>query len=272
VYDPAADDQPLPEQPASGSAPPSDQSIPQDSTESAARAPRIPLTERLFALLEVVFCSGFPTQVLIIILLSSQGMRMTTAAGGLSPSFVFILSVVDAVLVIGLVIFFLRARGERVRDVLLGRHKPWGEALLGIAFVPCVFVLLVLVFLTLRTFAPRLHDVARNPFEAMLQTPRDTMIFSFVVVLAGGVREEVQRGFIVHRFSQYLGGGAIGVTVYSIAFGLGHLQQGTDAAIATGVLGAAWGTLYLFRRSIVAPMVSHAAFNLVELLNFMARR
>ena len=31
---------------------------------------------------------------------------------------------------------------------------------------------------------------------------------------------------------------------YSVAFGLGHLEQGWDAAIATGVLGAVWGCLY----------------------------
>ena len=57
-------------------------------------------------------------------------------------------------------------------------------------------------------------------------------------MIAGGVREEVQRGFILHRFEQYLGGGARWASsCYSVLFGLGHLEQGWDAAIATGVLG-----------------------------------
>jgi membrane protease YdiL (CAAX protease family) len=83
------------------------------------------------------------------------------------------------------------------------------------------------------------------------------------------VREEVQRGFILHRFGHYLGGAWTGVAVYSVLFGLGHLEQGYDAAIATGLLGALWGVVYLTRRSIVAPMVSHAGFNLGQLMKYL---
>ena len=61
-------------------------------------------------------------------------------------------------------------------------------------------------------------------------------------MIAGGVREEIQRGFILHRFRQYLGGGVIGVIVHSGLFGLGHVDQGWDAAITVGTLGAIWGT------------------------------
>ena len=41
------------------------------------------------------------------------------------------------------------------------------------------------------------------------ETGTDAVIFAVVVMVAGGVREEVQRGFIVHRFGQYLGGGVV---------------------------------------------------------------
>jgi CAAX protease family protein len=57
--------------------------------------------------------------------------------------------------------------------------------------------------------------------------------------------------------------------VFSALFGLGHIEQGIDAAFATAFLGAAWGTVYLARRSIVAPMVSHAAFNLAQLVKYL---
>ena len=55
-----------------------------------------------------------------------------------------------------------------------------------------------------------------------------------------------------------------GVLVYSVLFGLGHYEQGYDATIATACLGASWGFVYLRRRSIVAPVVSHAGFNLAQ--------
>jgi membrane protease YdiL (CAAX protease family) len=86
-----------------------------------------------------------------------------------------------------------------------------------------------------------------------------------VVLVAGGIREEIQRAFLLHRFEEYLGGGTAGVLVTSAAFGAGHLLQGADAAIATGLLGAFWGAVYLRRRSAVAPMVSHAGFDLLQI-------
>jgi membrane protease YdiL (CAAX protease family) len=57
-----------------------------------------------------------------------------------------------------------------------------------------------------------------------------------------------------------------------VAFGAGHLLQGADAALATGLLGAFWGVVYLWRRSCVAPMVSHAGFDLIQILQFLVVR
>jgi membrane protease YdiL (CAAX protease family) len=130
----------------------------------------------------------------------------------------------------------------------------------------------VLIIGIVITWAPELRNVPRNPFEAMLTTRVDAAIFAVVVMIAGGVREEVQRGFIVHRFGQYLGGGIYGVLFYSVFFGLGHYEQGYDAAIATAALGLLWGLTYLKRGSIIAPVVSHAGFNLAQIVKHVALR
>jgi hypothetical protein len=57
--------------------------------------------------MEVLLCSGFPSQLFLIALLTGLGMPVRTAGGQLSPPFVFTLSMLDAMLVVGLVIFFL---------------------------------------------------------------------------------------------------------------------------------------------------------------------
>jgi membrane protease YdiL (CAAX protease family) len=231
--------------------------------------PVLPL-ERVGAILEVFICSGFPTQVLLILVLRGFGMRMSSGDGHLSPPFVFTLSLADAALVIGLVLFFLRAHRESARRVLFGERSIIREALLGIALMPAVFLFVLLVLVVILRVAPDLHNVARNPLEDMLRNRQDALIFAAVVMIAGGVREEVQRGFIVHRFAQALGGAGWGIAIYSVIFGLGHFEQGMDAILVTGVLGALWGVLYLVRRSIVAAVVSHAGFNLAQLLKYLA--
>jgi membrane protease YdiL (CAAX protease family) len=232
----------------------------------------IPFADRFGAFCEIVLCSGFPTQILLIIVLAMFGVQPRLANGTLSPAFVFTLSLVDAALVIGLIVYLVRHHGERVKDVLLGGRVVWRELLFGVALLPAVFTVVALVLLLIFAAAPYLHDVPRNPLEDMLQTPGNSAMFAVVVTVAGGVREEIQRGFIVHRFGQYLGGEAVGVAVYSVAFGLGHLEQGRDVALATGALGLFWGVVYVMRRSVLAPMVSHAGFNLGQLLKYSMLR
>ncbi len=233
------------------------------------RRPVLPV-QRLGALVEIIICSGYPTQILLFVIAYSLGFPIKAADGTLSPLIVSAVSLLDAVIVVGLVLVFLRAHHESARAVLLGTRPVLREALLGIAIVPAVFMLVMIVLLLVLRFAPHLHNVTRNPLEDMLRTRGDAIVFAVVVMIAGGVREEVQRGFIAHRCGQYLGGPLLGVAVYSVFFGIGHYEQGHDVMIATALLGFAWGVLYIIRRSIIAPMVSHAAFNLAQLLKYLA--
>jgi membrane protease YdiL (CAAX protease family) len=233
-----------------------------------AGPPPIHPTERIAAAAEVILCSGFPTQIVLIALLSAAGLRIRGANGELSSPFIFLLSLLDTLLIVGLVLFFLRSRGESPRAVLLGSRRVLQEAMLGIALLPVVFFAVVAMRLVIVEFAPWLRNVPRNPLEDLLRTRGEAIAFAFVVMVAGGLREEVQRGFILHRFDRFLGGAAAGLVLFSALFGLGHLEQGWDAAVATAVLGAGWGVLYLVRRSIVASVVSHAAFNLAQLAVF----
>lgn len=241
--------------------------------EPALAAPPSPsVGERLGALAEVVICSGFPTQLFLLTLMTSLGMRLQTTDGRWSALFVSVLSLLDTALVVALILLFLGSHREHVRDVLTGRRPVVREAAIGLALMVPILLFATLLLLVLFRLAPQLHNVARNPFEDMLQNRRDASLFAIVATIAGGIREEIQRGFILHRFRQYLGGGAVGVVTYSVVFGLGHVDQGWDAAITVATLGAIWGTIYLTRRSIVAPMVSHAGFNLAQLIKYMALR
>ncbi|WP_239489985.1 CPBP family intramembrane glutamic endopeptidase [Luteitalea sp. TBR-22] len=221
--------------------------------------PRAPVQ----SLLEVVLCSGFPTQLLIGGLLLLLGLRITPGAA-LPYHFIVAVSLIDTVVLVGLVILFLRARGEDPRAVLLGHVPVWPEVRRGVLYLPLVFALVIALGGLIRTLMPWLHDVPENPLQMMLTSPMRVVTFALVVVLAGGVREEVQRAFILHRFDQDLGGVVLGLVLFSVAFGAGHFGQGSDAAVITGVLGLLWGIITLARRSLIASAVSHALFNLVQ--------
>ena len=221
---------------------------------------------RIVAIAEVLLCSSVPTQLLIAALLGMAGWSPLDDTGQLSLAFVLVLSVADTLLLIGLMVALTRARGERVADLWLGRGRVMSEALYGVRLIPVVFLLVVVVLSLLRVVAPWLHNVPTNPLEQLAGTPAQAAVFAVVAIFAGGVREEMQRAFLLRRFEQHLGGAGVGVAILSIGFGLGHIVQGWDAVVTTGLLGAFWAVLYLRRRSTVAPMVSHAGFNALEVL------
>jgi membrane protease YdiL (CAAX protease family) len=241
--------------------------------ELSAHLPPIPpavtALDRVAALVEVLLCSGFPTQIIVIVVLASAGFHPRTTDGDLSGPFVFALTLLDTLLVVSLVMFFFRAHGESVREQLFASTAPRRDVLLGVALIPASFVLVVVILVLVQLIAPWLRNVPHNPLADLAKTRLQAAIFAFVVMVAGGVREEVQRGFVLRRFEQYLGGGAVGLVLFSISFGLGHLDQGHDVALATGMLGAFWGAIFLTRRSILGPMIGHAGFNLTQVAKFL---
>ena len=217
------------------------------------------------SLFEVILCSGFLTQLVLSALLTAAGFAALSPTGDPSFGYIVALTLLDVVVVLVLVTTFLHARNESVRELVLGARPPRREAALGVLLTPPIVVGAVGALLLIGWLAPGLRNVPDNPLGAMLSTPGRALFFALVVVLAGGLREELQRAFILRRFDQHLGGGWLGLVVFSIAFGLGHAIQGWDTVIVTGALGALWGALYLLRGSAVAAMVSHSGFNLTQI-------
>lgn len=222
------------------------------------------------AWLDILLCSGYPTQILIGQLLVAAGVPPLLANGSLSPTFVFALSFADTLVLLSLVVFLLVRRGERPAAVFFGGRPPAAEVAAGFLSLPLILGLVLALTLAIRRFAPFLHNVPNNPLEGLMESGASAWLFLMVVIVAGGVREELQRAFLLHRFRD-LGLPWIGLLITSLAFGLGHTLQGFDAAIITGALGASWGVMYLTRRSALAPMVSHSLFNSGELLRVFLR-
>jgi membrane protease YdiL (CAAX protease family) len=226
---------------------------------------------RASAIFEILLCSGIPSQLALAYMFALAGF--TPQVGGrLSFAYIATLLLVDASLIIALIFWLLRRHGERPRDVFLGVRPVVPEMKLGVGLTAVVFALAVVVLSAIRMFVPSLHNIKENPLQDLIQTPAQALVLAVVATISGGLREEIQRAFIVHRFERYLGGAHVGLIVYSLIFGLGHSLQGWDAVLATTLLGAFWGWIYISRRSIVAPVVSHSGFNAAEIFVFLVSR
>jgi membrane protease YdiL (CAAX protease family) len=189
--------------------------------------------------------------------------------GALSFNYVAALLLLDTTVVIGLIFWLLARHGERPWAVFIGDVRIGREAALGLLLTPPIFAAAVITLGLLRQFTPWLHDVAENPLEELIRSGRHAFLFAIVATIGGGLREEIQRAFIVHRFRQHLGGAWIGLVLYSVVFGLGHRLQGWDAVLTTALLGLSWGAIYIARHSIVASVVSHSGFNATQIAQYV---
>lgn len=221
--------------------------------------------------IEILLCSGYPTQIFIGQLLVIAGLSPLRADGRLSSTFVFALALSDTVLLLTLILWLLVRRGERPSTVFFGDRPAAPEIAFGMLSLPVVIGLVLALTLSIRRFLPSLHNVPQNPLEGMLGSGASMWLFLIVVIVAGGVREELQRAFLLHRFRGDFGQPWMGVVITSISFGMGHTLQGFDAATITGALGATWGVMYLTRGSVLASLVSHSLFNSGELLRVFLR-
>ena len=147
--------------------------------------------------MQVLACSGVPTQLLLIQVLALVGVRPFVEGETLNATWVFLLSLADTMLLLVLIGALLVANGESIRDVFLGPRLARTEVPLGLLSVVPVLLIAAAVLLISQYLAPWLHNVPDNPLAGLLQSPRDRWLFAIVALVAGGVREEVQRAFLL---------------------------------------------------------------------------
>lgn len=236
---------------------------------SPVRARSLP---RWFAVVQAIAVSGVPTGLVVALGVVLMTNMQPFEGNGLSLEFLSTVTLLDTALIALLIRVFLELSGEDSRGVFLGRRPVKGEIVRGVLLVPVMFAAVTGIVLGLRAVAPWLHTVKVSPLEQYMRSPLDASIFLIVVVLGGGVREELQRAFILHRFDQCLGGVKLGLVIFSVVFGLLHADQGGDVAIAVGSLGLFWGLLYVKRGSAVMGMTNHAGFNALQVLQGVLAR
>jgi len=221
---------------------------------------------RPLALLEVVLISGILTD-LFAALAAGWLTGLPRAELLRRPVGLFTYLMLSTVLL--LVVYVLCQRARREEPALRIAIRPAGgwarETLVALATLPALFATMFVGELLIRLVAPGAIPPV-NPVLAMIRTPGDLALMLTSGVIAGGVREELQRAFIVRRSAVYFWTPWLGLLLWSVLFGLAHQPQGVAAVFITALLGLEFGVLYLWRRNVFAPFLSHALFNVIVLM------
>jgi membrane protease YdiL (CAAX protease family) len=161
----------------------------------------------------------------------------------------------------------LRLHRETLKDFSLHLDRWRSDVTVGVSLVPFLFLANFAVTAGFRFFLPK-YFLDRNPLTDIIHTPAELAIFIGAALVAGGIKEEVQRAFILTRFRQHLGGATLGLFLWSIVFGAQHYVQGLQGIVTATFFGFLFGVVYLVRGSLLAPMVAHGVYDTLALLGY----
>jgi membrane protease YdiL (CAAX protease family) len=152
----------------------------------------------------------------------------------------------------------------------LGLAWPSGPARWwAVGFAAYLIAVVAGAGLVLRRRARRGHRIrGQDSFAAMLPRTPAERVYAGLVSLGAGISEELAfRGFLIATGVGLLGLSPVAaLVVATVVFALAHLYQGAAGAVATLLLGALFGALYLATGSLLLPMLVHAAIDLRSLL------
>jgi uncharacterized protein len=235
-----------------------------DEAPPLEAAPKSAPLDRVQALLEILLVSGILSSLLAAVPFSIKKVGPALLQDArLVAAFILL----EAGITLLILFALLKVHGETLSDLGLNASHWVAHAAAGLAILPLFFLTNAAVGELFRRFLPDFF-LERNPLVDLVRTPRDLALFLASGLVAGGIKEELQRAFILTRFRQHLGGPWLGLVLWSAAFAAGHYLQGLQGVVVAGILGLLFGTLYLIRQNLVAPIVSHAAYDTIVLVGY----
>jgi membrane protease YdiL (CAAX protease family) len=173
-------------------------------------------------------------------------------------------SILNDLALLSLVLYFMWRNEEPMRRVgwnfdHLGRDTAWALIL----FVPVVFVgnLIQSVLHQVGFSAP----VRQPPFLTVSGLMNVILGLTIVTVVAV-VEETIFRGYLMLRLEAITGRVSAAVLLSSLVFSLGHGYEGMAGAISVFVLGMVFALIYLWRSSLVAPVIIHFLVDFTSLV------
>lgn len=87
--------------------------------------------------------------------------------------------------------------------------------------------------------------------------PAQYLLALLLVTVVALAEETIFRGYLIRRFGAITGSRVAAVLLSSVIFSLGHGYEGAAGVVTVGCMGLVFAVLYLWRGSLVAPMVLH---------------
>ncbi len=179
-----------------------------------------------------------------------------TGGGTTSFAFTAIATILRDLSLVALVLFFLWRNKEAVKGIGWTLRNAWRDLLLGVVlFVPLFFGASYLdAFLTSIGFS---SPPTSSPSLTPTLNTLDLVLAVLLVIVVAVAEETVFRGYLMRRFGGIFGSTIVSLLLSAFVFSIGHGYEGTAGVVTVGVMGFVFGLVYIWRKSLVAPMTMH---------------
>jgi membrane protease YdiL (CAAX protease family) len=207
-------------------------------------------------------------EVAVFLFLIGPSLALSFFAGD-QTNISFVLEAVATILrdlsLLALILFFLWRNKETIAHIGWKVQNVWLEIAIGmVLFVPVSFgaaqleqALSALGFSSPAKPLPSLEPARSAP----------EMLLAVVLVTVVALTEEsIFRGYLLLRFEAITRSPFWSVLLTAVVFSLGHGYEGTAGVVTVGALGLAFCLVYVWRKSLVAPITMHFLQDLVAIV------
>ncbi len=170
----------------------------------------------------------------------------------------------DLALVV-LVAFFLWRNGESPERIGWTTRSLGANLLLGVLLFPVVLIGAAVLGAILRSLG--LSGPAEStPSFLLPRGPAEIALAVILVIVVAVSEETIFRGYLIARLEGITANIPFAVILSSAIFALGHGYEGTAGIVTVGVMGLVFALLFVWRRSLVAPITIHFLNNFVGIV------
>lgn len=185
-------------------------------------------------------------------------------AGRLSFSLLAVSVIARDLALVALVVFFLWRNQEPLKRIGWSFHRNGREIGLGVLLFLPLQAGAALLELTLHRFG---FSVPAHLPTGLKPAGIPQVVLALVLVLVVAVAEEtIFRGYILLRLKSWTNNVVVIIAVSSLVFAIGHGYEGTAGVITVGATGAVLALVYLWRKSLVAPITLHFLVDLAGIV------
>jgi uncharacterized protein len=157
---------------------------------------------------------------------------------------------------VALILFLLWHNGESLTGIGWKINNSNMEILLGLSlFIP--FAIVISMFQNVLRLLG--FSLSSEPLPSFLHAhgTAEYILAVFLVMVVAVAEETIFRGYLVIRFRAITDSPLAAVLLSSLIFSLGHGYEGTAGAMTVGCMGVFFALVFLWRQSLIAPMVIH---------------